>query len=138
MRFEELHVGQRAEIRHTVTDADIATFGALTGDRNPVHFDDTFAESTRFGGRIGHGLLTASFISTVVGMHLPGTGAIYASQSLRFLLPVRPGDTIRVAAEVVALDPERHRVRLRTAVRNQRDEVVLDGEAEMVILARRA
>lgn len=137
MRFEELYVGQRAEIRHTVTDADIEAFGALTGDRNPVHFDDEFARATRFQGRIGHGLLTASFISTVLGMHLPGTGAIYVSQSLRFLLPVKPGDTITVAAEVIELMPERHRVRIRTAVNNQAGRLVLDGEAEMVVLTER-
>lgn len=134
MRYEELAVGQRAEINHVVTDADIETFGALTGDRNPVHFDDAYARSTRFKGRIGHGLLTASFISTVLGMHLPGTGAIYVSQSLRFLLPVKPGDTIAVAAEVVELIAARHRVRIRTTVTNQDGKLVLDGEAEMVVL----
>ncbi len=137
MRFEELQVGQRASIDRVVTDADIEAFGVLTGDRNPVHFDEAFAESTRFQGRIGHGLLTASFISTVLGMHLPGTGAIYVSQSLRFLLPVRPGDAISVAAEVIDLMPERRRVRLRTTVTNQDGALVLDGEAEMVVLRER-
>lgn len=137
MRYEDLYVGQRAEIVHTVTDADIETFGALTGDRNPIHFDEAFAAGTRFQGRIGHGMLTASLLSTVLGMHLPGTNALYVSQSLRWPRPVFPGDTLRVAAEVLALHDARHRVTIRTTIHNQRDELVLDGEAEMVVLTDR-
>lgn len=134
MRFDELALGQSAEISKTIQDADIETFGALTGDRNPVHFDDAWAKETRFGGRIAHGLLTTSLLSAVLGMHLPGTGAIYRSQSLRFRAPVFPGDTITARVEVLELRPERRQVRLATTITNQRGEVVIDGSAEMLML----
>lgn len=135
MRFDELAAGQRAEVVHEVTVGDIETFMTLTGDRNPLHDDPAFAESTRFGGIIGHGMLSASFISTVLGMHLPGTGAVYVSQALRFKRPVRPGDTITVIAEVTGLVPERKRVHLATVITNQDGKVVIEGEAEMMMMA---
>ncbi len=135
MRFDELTVGQRAEVVHTVTDADIESFMELTGDRNPLHDDPAFASASRFGGTIAHGMLTASFLSTVLGMKLPGTGAVYASQSLRFKRPVKPGDTITVSAEVTDLMPERRRVHLATLITSQDGKVVIEGEAEMMMMA---
>ncbi len=133
MRFEELAIGRTAAVSETITDAHIRTFAALSGDHNPLHVDDAWASRFRFGGRIAHGALTAGLVSRVLGMELPGTGAIYLGQSFRFLQPVRPGDTIEARAEVIELKPEQHRVRLRTTCTNQRGEVVLDGEALMQV-----
>lgn len=133
MRFEELAVGMSAAVRETITDAHIRKFAALSGDHNPLHVDDAWAARFRFGGRIAHGALTAGLVSRVLGMELPGTGAIYLGQSFRFLQPVRPGDTIEARAEIIELKPEKRRVRLRTTCTNQRGEVVLNGEALMQV-----
>lgn len=129
MRFEELQVGQFAEHVKTVTEADVVLYAGITGDFNPMHINQTFAERSRFGGRIAHGMLTAGFISAVLGMKLPGEGSIYMNQSLRFVRPVRIGDTITARIEVIELFPDKRRVRLATSCRNQDEEVVLDGEA---------
>lgn len=134
MRFDELRVGQRAEVSKVITDRDIKAFADLTGDFSPMHFDAAYAEGTRFGGIIAHGLLTAGLISTVLGMKLPGKGTVYRSQTLRFRRPVYPGDTITAAGEVLELRSERKQVRIATTVRNQHGEVVLEGEAEMLML----
>lgn len=134
MKFAELQVGMVAEVSKEIGMAEIATFAELTGDRNPLHFDTEFAASSRFGGVISHGMLTAGLLSTVLGMKLPGTGAVYISQSLSFKGPVRPGDTIMARAEVVELVPERRRVRLATRIANQRDETVIEGEAWMLLM----
>jgi 3-hydroxybutyryl-CoA dehydratase len=133
MRFEELAVGQTAAIRKTITETDIGVFAGLTGDFNPIHMDADFAAGTRFQSRIAHGMLTAGLISHVLGMRLPGTGAIYLGQTLRFSAPVRAGDTIEARAEVIELMPVQRRVRLRTVCTNQRGETVLQGEALMLM-----
>ncbi len=125
--------GQRASFTRTLTEADVAAYAHVSGDFNPLHVDPAFAARSRFGERIAHGMLTASLISTVLGMHLPGPGGIYVSQTLRFLRPVRFGDTVTAAAEVVAYDAERRRLTLRTTCANQRGEMVLDGEAVLVV-----
>ncbi|MEO5799451.1 MAG: MaoC family dehydratase [Gemmatimonadales bacterium] len=134
MRFAELQLGMTAASTKEIGQRDIALFGELTGDRNPLHFDQDFAEQSRFEGIISHGMLTAGLLSTVLGMKLPGTGAVYVSQSLNFVAPVRPGDTITASAEVVELVPERRRVRLTTRIANQRDETVIEGEAWMFMM----
>lgn len=135
MQFADLSLGQRAEVSRTIEDADILAFAELTGDRNPVHLDEAFAAATRFEGRIAHGLLTAGLLSAVLGMHLPGPGAVYLGQSLRFRAPVRPGDTLTATAEVSALEAEKRRVRLRTTITNQHGATVVDGDADMLMLA---
>ncbi len=94
MGVNALQVGQSADFSKMVTEADVVRFAEITGDRNPVHLDAAYAERSPFGGRIAHGMLTASFISTVLAMRLPGPGTIYLSQSLRFLRPVRLGETV--------------------------------------------
>ncbi|MDR7484500.1 MAG: MaoC family dehydratase [Armatimonadota bacterium] len=127
--------GQTATVAKTITEEDIQTFARLTGDFNPLHTDEAFARRTRFGGRIAHGMLTAGLISAVLGMRLPGPGGIYVSQSLRFRRPVRAGDHLTATAEVVAFDAGRRRVTLRTTCTNQRGEVVLDGEAVLLVEA---
>ena len=133
MRFEELSLGQTATIRKTISESDILAYAGLTGDFNPVHVDAEYAARTRFGSRIAHGMLTAGLVSHVLGMRLPGTGAIYLGQSLRFTAPVRAGDTIEARAEVVELVPAKRRVRLKTVCENQLGEKVLEGEALMMI-----
>ena len=129
MLFSELQTGQAAEFTKTVTESDIVMYAGITGDFNPMHVNQEYAEKTMFGGRIAHGMLTAGFISAVLGMKLPGQGSIYLNQSLRFMKPVRIGDTITARIEVIELFPEKKRVRLATSCRNQNDETVLDGEA---------
>lgn len=133
MRYEELAVGQTAEFSKTVTEADVVLFAGVTGDFNPAHLDAVYAERSRFGGRIAHGMLTASFLSTVLAMRLPGPGTIYLSQSLRFLRPVRLGDTVTARVEVAELIPGRRRVRLLTTCSNQEGEAVVDGEAVVMV-----
>ena len=132
MTQRELEVGQTAEFTKTVTEADVVMFAGITGDLNPAHIDQVWAEASRFGGRIAHGMLSASFISTVLGMKLPGPGTIYLSQSLRFTGPVKIGDTVTARVEVAEVMPKR-RVRL-THDRPQHDGTqVIEGEA--VVLA---
>ena len=128
----DLHVGQSATLTRTVTAADIAQFAAVTGDANPVHLDEAYARTTPFGGRIAHGMLSAAFISAVLGMQLPGPGTIYLSQTLKFRAPVRPGDTVQTTVTVRELIADKNRVVL-DAVCAVGELVVLQGEA--VVLA---
>jgi 3-hydroxybutyryl-CoA dehydratase len=134
MAFQELAIGQTAAVATTVTHRDVVLFADITGDRNPVHLDEEVAARSRFGGRIAHGMLTASYLSTVLGMHLPGPGTVYLEQNLRFLKPVRLGDTVTAEVEVLELFPEKRRVRLATRCRNQAGELVLDGSATVLVL----
>ena len=130
--IEEIQPGQTASWKRTVTDDDIRRFAALSGDDNPVHLDEAFAATTRFKGRIAHGMLAASFISTVVGTKLPGYGCIYISQNLRFRAPVRIGDTVETTATVAEVDREKKRVRMETVCKVG-DTVVVDGEATLLV-----
>ena len=132
--FDDLEVGQSASFTKTVTEADLSHFIAITGDTNPLHVDEELAGATFFRGRIAHGMLTASLLSTVVGKQLPGTGAIYRSQSAEFLKPVRPGDTLTASQEITALDPEANRIEMESRVVNQRGEAVVTGEAVVSLL----
>ena len=132
-RIDEIQVGQVAEMAKTVTEADVTLFAEVTGDFNPVHVDAEAAAQSRFGERIAHGMLSAGFISAVLGMRLPGTGSIYLSQSLRFTKPVRIGDTVTTRVEVVEVLATKRRVRLATVCRNQQGETVVDGEAVVMI-----
>jgi 3-hydroxybutyryl-CoA dehydratase len=125
--FEDLAVGMRETIRKTVQNEDVIGFAELSGDHNPIHLSEHFARKTRFGGRIVHGLYTASLISGVIGMRLPGLGAVYISQTLHFLGPVKIGDIVDVSVEVVELTEKGRRVRVHGECRVA-DEVVLKGE----------
>lgn len=127
--IEALHVGMAAELAKTYDAWDINTFAALTGDLNPAHVDEAFAERTIFKEKIAHGTLTASLVSAVLGMKLPGPGSIYLSQELRFLRPVRIGDTVTARVEVIEVVRDEKLVKLRTTCTNQRGELVLDGTA---------
>jgi acyl dehydratase len=125
--------GQSESVTRAITAADIETFAQLVGDFNPLHVDAAYAAQSRFGGIIAHGMLTAGLVSTVLGMRLPGPGGVYVSQSLKFLRPVRVGDTITATAEVAAYDERRRRLTLRTICTNQHEETVLDGEAVVLV-----
>jgi 3-hydroxybutyryl-CoA dehydratase len=124
-------IGRRAEYTRTITEDDIERFAEVSGDHNPVHLDAEYAARTPFGGRIAHGILSAAFISAVLGNDLPGPGAIYLGQTLKFLAPVRIGDTITASVEVIAVREEKRIVTLRTDCTNQNGAVVLTGEAVM-------
>lgn len=132
-RFAALAVGQSAQMTRTVLESDLVLFAAITGDLNPVHLDAHHAAATQFRGRIAHGMLTAGFVSATMAMHVPGPGAVYLSQSLRFVRPVRIGDAITTHVEVVELLPTERHVRLSTTCRNQAGKVVLDGEAVILV-----
>jgi 3-hydroxybutyryl-CoA dehydratase len=123
----------RAEHTKTITDADIVLYAGITGDFNPVHVDAEAAAKSRFGGRIAHGMLSAGLISAVLGMKLPGPGAIYLGQTLRFTKPVRIGDTITARAEVVEVIAAKKRARLTTTCVNGAGETVIEGEATVMI-----
>jgi len=127
--IHELKIGDSAEISKTITAEDIELFAKATGDFNPVHLDQAYAEKTMFKGRIAHGLLSLGFISTILGNILPGYGTIYLSQEVKFLAPVRIGDTITARVEVIELIPEKNRVRFKKTCTNQEGTIVLDGVA---------
>lgn len=133
--FEDLHIGQSASVSKTITETDIILFAGLSGDLNPVHINADYAATTQFGQRIAHGMLTASLISTIVGMKLPGEGAIYLSQSTRFRAPVFIGDTVTATATVTALDPVKKRVTLQTKCQVE-DKLVLEGESLLIAASR--
>lgn len=128
----KLSIGDKASYTRTVTETDVVMYGGISGDLNPAHFDEEYARGGMFKGRIAHGMLTASYISAVLGMKLPGPGSIYLSQKLRFTKPVRFGDTITAMAEVIHLDVERRQATLSTTCINQNDETVLKGEATVI------
>jgi len=130
--FEDLKLGMRATIRKTVENEDVIGFAELSGDHNPIHLSEHFARKTRFGGRIVHGLYTASLISGVIGMRLPGPGAVYVSQTLNFRGPVKIGDVVDVSVEVVELAAKNRRVRLHCECRVG-ERVVLDGEGVLSV-----
>ena len=127
--INEIKIGDTAEFTKTVSESDIYLFAGVTGDFNPAHINEAYAEKTFFKTRIAHGMLLAGFISAVLGCQLPGPGGIYIRQELNFLAPVRIGDTITARAEVLEVMPEKNRVRLKTSCINQKGTVVVDGEA---------
>lgn len=128
----ELTPGQAAEFTKTVTETDVVLFAGITGDLNPAHVDEPAAARGRFGGRVAHGMLTASFISTVLAMRLPGPGTVYLQQTLRFTRPVRIGDTVTARAELLELLPK-GRARFATTCRNQDGQTVVEGEAVVLL-----
>jgi 3-hydroxybutyryl-CoA dehydratase len=127
--IDELKIGQTAQFSKTITETDIYLFAGVTGDLNPAHVNEEYAKKTFFKTRIAHGMLTASFISTVIGTMLPGPGTVYLSQEVRFLAPVKIGDTVSAVAEIIEIRPEKKRVLLKTTCTNQDGTVVVDGQA---------
>ena len=126
-RIEDFHVGQHASFPKTFTEEDLRRFIEITGDMNPLHVDEEFAQTTRFRGRVLQGMLTASILSTMVGMLLPGTGAIYRSQTLNFLLPVYLGDTVTAHFVVRAIDRAKHLLTIESWIENAAGERVIEG-----------
>lgn len=133
--IEDIEPGMSAMFGKTITDADILLFAGVSGDTNPVHLNEEFAGATPFKGRIAHGLLSASLISTAIGTKLPGPGCIYVGQTLKFLAPVRAGDTVRAVVTVKEVDRERRRVILETVCKVQ-DKDVVTGEATIMVPRR--
>lgn len=127
--IDQLEVGQTAHFTKTVSESDVYLYAGVTGDFNPAHIDEIYANQTAFKTRIAHGMLLGGFISKVLGNQLPGPGTIYVQQHLNFKAPVAIGDTITTTAEVIEIIADRKRVRLKTTCTNQNDTVVLDGEA---------
>lgn len=128
-RAHELKIGASATFSKTISETDIYLYAGITGDMNPAHINEVYAQGTFFERRIAHGMLPAGFISNVLGTLLPGPGTIYMKQSLAFRAPVYIGDTITAKVEVVEVNVEKNRVRLNTTCTNQNGTLVLDGEA---------
>ncbi len=135
--FEDLNIGQEASLSNTVTEATIAAFADVSGDKNPVHIDADYAATTMFKERIAHGMLSAAYISAVFGMKLPGPGAIYISQTLKFKGPVKIGDTVVTTVKVAELVPEKKRARFQCVCAVD-DKPVVEGEAVLMVPARPA
>ena len=134
----EFAPGQKASLTKTISEADVYAFAGVTGDFNPLHVNAEVARQSRFGERIAHGILTAGLISAVLGTRLPGPGGIYLSQSLKFLKPVRFGDTITATAEVVSYRSDKRILTLRTSCTNHRGETVAEGESVLLVESLRA
>ena len=130
--FDEITIGQSAEYSKAVTEADIQMFAAVSGDVNPLHLDPEFAAGTRFGERIAHGMLTASFISAALAMELPGPGCIFMEQSLKFRLPVKIGDVITVKLTVTEMQARRKTLTMDCKAYNQHEKLVLTGTSVVI------
>jgi 3-hydroxybutyryl-CoA dehydratase len=139
MTYDEIKVGDNASFSKTITESDIHSFSSYTADFNPIHVDEVYATTSslgkKMGGRIAQGMLSASLFSTLVGMFIPGKGALYVSQTCYFKRPVKIGDTLRAECEVVE-KMDKNRVRLATRCRNQHGDIVVEGEA-VAIAAKR-
>jgi 3-hydroxybutyryl-CoA dehydratase len=137
--YDEIQIGDTASFSKTITESDVHSFSAITADFNPIHVDEVYATTSslgqKMGGRIAQGMLSASLFSTVIGMYIPGKGALYVSQTCNFKRPVKIGDTIK-AEGTVTEKSEKYRVKLRMVCTNQRGETVIEGEA-VAIAARR-
>ena len=133
--FEQLKIGMSATVSRTITETDLRNFSGVSGDTNPMHLNEEYARTTPFGGCIVHGMLTASLISAAVGTKLPGPGCIYMNQTLKFLAPVRVGDTVYAVVTITALDAAKKRVTLSTQC-FVKDVLVIDGEALIKVPSR--
>jgi 3-hydroxybutyryl-CoA dehydratase len=135
--FADLAVGMTVSIQNTVTEQDVVDFARVSGDHNPLHMDEEYARTTQFGGRIAHGALTASYISAVLGNDLPGPGAVFMELNLKFVRPVRIGDTVVSTAEVVEMVERGCRVTM--GVRGEVDgKIVMKGEAKVMVPSGKA
>ena len=127
--IDELKVGDTAKFAKTIAESDVYLFAGVTGDFNPAHVNEDYAKDTYFKTRIANGMLSASFISTVIGTMLPGPGTIYMRQEVSFLAPVKFGDTVTAIVEITEIMTDKKRVRLKTYCINQDNKTVVDGEA---------
>ena len=129
MTFQDLYIGQKASIQKTISAADITAFAGVSLDVNPIHMSEKYAENTPFGQRIVHGMLTASLISAVLGIQLPGPGTVYLGQELRFVAPVFLCDDITAEVEIIELREDKKIVKLNTTCYNQDGKKVITGIA---------
>lgn len=127
--MDQINIGDTADFSKTVTETDVYLYAGITGDLNPAHINAAYAAQTFFKSRIAHGMLSGGFISAVIGMQLPGPGTIYLQQALKFLAPVRFGDTVTARVEVLEKVTEKNHLRLRTTCTNQEGTLLVDGEA---------
>ena len=134
MKYEEIQVGTTQQLTHTITQADIEKFVDLSGDDNKLHVDKAFAARTSFKKPVVHGMIGASFISTVIGTKLPGDGALWYSQTLDFLLPVRIGDMITVVAEVIKKNDRERSIELDVRIFNQNRQIVTRGISKVKVI----
>ena len=130
--IDTINIGDSASVSKTVSETDVYLFAGITGDLNPAHTNEVASSQTMFKGRIAHGMLSAGFISAVLGMYLPGPGTIYLGQELKFTKPVRIGDTVTATATVVEKDDAKNRLKLETICTNQDGEVVIKGFATVM------
>ncbi len=130
--WEDFQVGQEASFQKKIEDKDLRAFVELTGDDNPIHLDDDFAQEILSTGSICHGMLASSFISTLVGVMLPGAGALYRSQKLSFLSPVFVGDTLTISGKITGIDSATKILKIHTEIVNQDDKKVISGTAEVI------
>jgi acyl dehydratase len=135
--FDRIQPGDRAVIVKRFGEAEVDAFAALSGDYNPLHMESGFAEQTRFGRRVVHGMLVASYVSTLVGMHLPGVGALWMQQSFRWRKPVFLGDTVEIVLEVTQKSPGARLLAIRISANNQDGAAVMDGEGAVHVPALR-
>ena len=129
----KFNVGDSAEITRTIEQTDVLAFADVTGDHNPIHVDESYAKTTRFGRRIAHGMLTASLISSVLANKLPGEGSVYLGQTLQFVAPVFPGDAITARVTVREIREDKPILKLETICSNQHGDIVIRGEASVFI-----
>ena len=134
MKYTEIKIGDKAEVIHTITESDISKFVDLTGDDNKLHVNKDFASRTELKKPVVHGMLGASFISTLIGTKLPGDGALWFSQTLEFLKPVRVGDTISVLAEVISKNDKAKVIELKTEIYNQNKQIVTSGISKIKVV----
>lgn len=131
-KYDQIRVGDKAQFGKTITESDVYLYAGITGDLNPVHINAEFARRAIFGRQVAHGMLTGGLISAVIGTQLPGPGAVYLSQTLRFRSPVFLGDTITAEVEVLEKIEGKNKIRLRTTCFNQEGKVVIEGEAQVM------
>ena len=132
--YNQIEIGETASRAITISEEDIFAFARLIDDNNPVHLDAEYAKTTIFGERIAHGMHTASFFTTLIATRLPGIEGIYVSQEIKFIRPVRIGDTITALATVIEKDDKKRRIILKTTVTNQHGELIIDGKGVIAVL----
>lgn len=132
MEFKDLKIGMFEEVGKTITEADVVNYAGLSLDINPIHLNNEYAKKSIFKERIAHGMLTSGLISAVLGTKLPGEGSIYLSQTLKFVAPVKIGDTVTAKAEIIDINSEKRIVTLKTTCVNQDENIVVDGEAKIL------
>lgn len=132
MKFEDLKIGMFEEVGKTITETDVVNYAGLSLDINPIHLNNEYAKNSIFKERIAHGMLTSGLISAVLGTKLPGEGSIYLSQTLKFVPPVKIGDTVTAKAEITDINYEKRIITLKTTCMNQNKNIVVDGEAKIL------